>query len=200
MPTDLRSALRTFVAELEPVLIAGVETLPATFCDKALAVRTAGRDAFVDLSVMLCLAEQGKIQISDKTSLPTASTLRLLTKKLAGGDFYADEPLKNAWDQPIGSIWWCASSMRRSSGRWPTRWGSGYRGDIAAAAVVSSASASARTGCRRELALQRAGRCRTVKAIKHSSYVSDSLRPTDTACSSSNTRQLSIKPSSKESA
>ena len=27
-----------------------------------------------------------------------------MTEKLAGGDFYADEPLKNAWDQPIGSI------------------------------------------------------------------------------------------------
>ena len=78
--------------------------MPATFCATALTVRPAGRDAFVDLSVMLRLAEQGKIQISDKTSLPTASTLRLLTEKLAGGDFYTDEPLKNAWDQPIGSI------------------------------------------------------------------------------------------------
>lgn len=104
VPTDLRPALRTFVAEPEPVRITGVETLPATFCDEALTVRPAGRDAFVDLSGMLRLAEQGKIQISDKTSLPTASTLRLLTEKLAGGDFYADEPLKNAWDQPIGSI------------------------------------------------------------------------------------------------
>lgn len=104
VPTDLRPALRSFVAEPEPVRITGVETLPATFCDKTLTVRPAGRDAFVDLSVMLRLAEQGKIQISDKTSLPTASTLRLLTEKLAGGDFYADEPLKNAWDQPIGSI------------------------------------------------------------------------------------------------
>lgn len=104
VPTDLRPALRTFVAEPEPVQIAGVETLPASFGNTALTIRPAERDAFVDLSVMLRLAEQGKIQISDKTSLPTASTLRLLTEKLAGGDFYTDEPLKNAWDQPIGSI------------------------------------------------------------------------------------------------
>ena len=104
VPIDLRPALRAFVPEPEPALIATAETLPSTFGDAALTVRPTERDALVDLPVMLRLAEQGRIQVGDKTSLPTAPTLRLLTEKLAGGDFYGDEPPNNGWDQRIGPI------------------------------------------------------------------------------------------------
>ena len=104
VPIDLQSALRAFVPEPEAARIATVETLPSTFGVAALSVRPTERDALVDLQVMLRLAEQGRMQVGDKTSLPTAPTLRLLTEKLAGGDFYADEPPKNGWDQRIGPI------------------------------------------------------------------------------------------------
>ena len=58
----------------------------------------------LDLPVLLRLADQGRIQVSDKTSLPGTTTLRLLTEKLAGGDFYADKPKQHKWDQEIGPI------------------------------------------------------------------------------------------------
>jgi hypothetical protein len=104
VPIDLRPALQAFVPEPEPARIATVETLPSTFGDAALTIRPTERDALVELPIMLRQAEQGRIQVGDKTSLPTASTLRLLTEKLAGGDFYGEEPAKNGWDQLIGPI------------------------------------------------------------------------------------------------
>jgi hypothetical protein len=104
VPVDLRPALRAFVPEPEPARIVTVETLPSAFGEKALTLRPTERDALVDLPVMLRLAEQGRIQVGDKTSLPTAPTLHLLTDKLAGGDFYGDDPPKNEWDQRIGPI------------------------------------------------------------------------------------------------
>jgi hypothetical protein len=58
----------------------------------------------VDLSVLLRLTDQGKIQVSDKTSLPGSATLRLLTESLAGGDFYAHKPKQDQWDQEVGPI------------------------------------------------------------------------------------------------
>jgi hypothetical protein len=104
VPIDLRPALRAFVPEPEPARVATLEALPSSFGDAALTFRPTERDALVDLPLMLRLAEQGRIQVGDKTSLPTAPTLRLLTEKLAGGDFYADESPKNRWDQRIGPI------------------------------------------------------------------------------------------------
>ncbi|GLC95711.1 hypothetical protein Tamer19_51200 [Cupriavidus sp. TA19] len=51
-------------------------------------MRYTERDAMVDLSILLRLTDQSKLQVSDKTSLPGSATLRLLTESLAGGDFY----------------------------------------------------------------------------------------------------------------
>ena len=96
VPIDLHPALKAFVPQPESARIATVEVLPSSVGETTLTVRLTERDALVDLAVMLRLAEQGKMQVSDKSSLPTASTLRLLSDKLAGGDFYADEPPKDA--------------------------------------------------------------------------------------------------------
>lgn len=104
MPIDLRPALATFVPEPEPARLATVEVLPPSLGETTLTMRLSERDALVDLAAMLRLAEQGKMQVSDKTSLPTASTLRMLADRLAGGDFCVDEPPNDAFGQRTGPI------------------------------------------------------------------------------------------------
>ena len=104
LPDDLRERLKAFVPEPEPVRLSTIETLPAEIGENRLTVRHTERDAMVDLSVLLRLTDQGKIQVSDKTSLPGAATLRLLTESLAGGDFYADKPKQDQRGQEIGPI------------------------------------------------------------------------------------------------
>src|SRR6202790_3539719 len=100
----MRERLRTFVLAPEPVRLNTIETLPEKIGENRLTMRHTERDAMVDLSVLLRLTDQGKIQVSDKTSLPGAATLRLLTENLAGGDFYAHKPRQDQWDQEIGPI------------------------------------------------------------------------------------------------
>jgi hypothetical protein len=104
LPDDLHERLIAFVPEPEPVRLSTIETLPEEIGEDPLMVRHTERDAMVDLSVLLRLTDQGKIQVSDKTSLPGAATLRLLTESLAGGDFYADKPKQDQRGQEIGPI------------------------------------------------------------------------------------------------
>ena len=104
MPDDMREQLKAFVPEPEPVRLSTIETLPEEIGENQLTVRHTERDAMVDLSVLLRLTDQGKLQVSDKTSLPGSATLRLLTENLAGGDFYADKPAQRQWDQEVGPI------------------------------------------------------------------------------------------------
>jgi hypothetical protein len=104
LPDDLRERLKAFVPEPEPVRLSTIETLPEEIGENRLTMRHTERDAMVDLSVLLRLTDQGKIQVSDKTSLPGSATLRLLTENLAGGDFYALKPKQDQWDQEVGPI------------------------------------------------------------------------------------------------
>src|SRR5260370_2367366 len=104
LPVDMRERLRTFVPEPEPVRLNTIETLPEKIGESRLTVRHTERDAVVDLSVLLRLTDQGQVHVSDKTSLPGAATLRLLTENLATGDFYAHKPKQDQWDQEIGPI------------------------------------------------------------------------------------------------
>jgi hypothetical protein len=104
LPSDMCERLRTFVPEPEPATLNTVATLPEMLGENRLTVRNTERDAILDLSVLLRMADQGKIQVSDKTSLPGSATLRLLTENLAGGDFYAPTPARNQWDQEIGPV------------------------------------------------------------------------------------------------
>jgi hypothetical protein len=104
LPVDMLERLRTFVPEPEPVRLNTVKTLPEKIDENPLTVRHSERDALVDLSVLLRLTDQGKIQVSDKTSLPGAATLRLLTENLAGGDFYAHTPTQHQRDQEVDPI------------------------------------------------------------------------------------------------
>ncbi|WP_051648271.1 hypothetical protein [Cupriavidus sp. SK-3] len=104
LPVDLCERLRPLVPQPEPIRLNTIGTLPEMRGEDPLTVRSSERDAIVDLSVLLRLADQGKIQVSDKTSLPGATTLRLLTEKLVGGDFYAHQPKQDQRDLDIGPL------------------------------------------------------------------------------------------------
>ncbi|MDF3886328.1 hypothetical protein [Cupriavidus basilensis] len=104
LPVDLCERLRPLVPQPEPIRLNTIGTLPEMRGEDPLTVRSSERDAIVDLSVLLRLADQGKIQVSDKTSLPSATTLRLLTEKLVGGDFYAHQPKQDQRDLDIGPL------------------------------------------------------------------------------------------------
>lgn len=104
LPVDLHGALQAFVPQPQPARIATLDAVPPGVGEATVAVRLTERDALVDLAVMLRLVEQGRMQVGDKTSLPTAGTLRLLADRLAGGDFYRDGPPVDARSRPIGPI------------------------------------------------------------------------------------------------
>ena len=104
VPIDLHPALAAFVPQPTAARIASADALPPAIGEATLTVRLTERDTLVDLAVMLRVVEQGKMQVADKTSLPTASTLRLLAGKLAGGDFYSDDAPSDARRQWIGPI------------------------------------------------------------------------------------------------
>jgi len=103
VPADLKGRLMTFVPGPEPVQLDMTGTLPETFGESPLTVRQCERDALVDLPVMLRLVDQGRVQVSEKTSLPGTATLRLLCGQMSGGDYYPDHAL-NSTDQEIGPI------------------------------------------------------------------------------------------------
>ena len=103
LPAELREQLQAFVSEPAPVQLHTSETLPEKHGESLLLVRHTEREAVVDLSILLRLVDQGKVQVSDKTSLPGTATLRMLTDHLVGRDYY-DGSLKDQGKDEIGPI------------------------------------------------------------------------------------------------
>ena len=101
VPADLRVYLRAFVAAPAAVWLAASET-PGDA--EGLTIRLTEREALQEVVVMLRTIDQTRVQVSDKTALAGAATLRQLTEKLAGGDFYPWVEKTNKWDQEIGPI------------------------------------------------------------------------------------------------
>jgi hypothetical protein len=104
VPADLDEQLRAFVPEPAPVQLHTLHALPEMVGKSRLVVRNTERNAMVDVTVLLRLVDQGKVQVSDKTSLPGTATLRLLTDSLVDGDFYAGDTAKYEGSQEIGPI------------------------------------------------------------------------------------------------
>lgn len=102
IPADLRDCLKALVPQPTPLRLESSET-PAD--KEGLVVRLTEREALQEVVVMLRTIEQARIQVSEKTALPSTTALRLLSEKLAGGDFYPwREEKKNKRDQVIGPI------------------------------------------------------------------------------------------------
>jgi hypothetical protein len=101
VPTDLRPRLQAFVPLPAPP---GIEASEALAENPRLIVRLTEREALQEAVIMLRTIEQARVQVSDKTALPGSATQRLLSDKLAGGDYYAAEEKRSEWDQEIGPI------------------------------------------------------------------------------------------------
>ena len=101
VPTDLRASLKAFVPPPTQVSLKSTDT-PENV--DGLMMRLSEREALQEVVVMLRTIGQERIQVSEKTALPSTSALHLLSNKLAGGDFYPWVEKKNKWDQEIGPI------------------------------------------------------------------------------------------------
>jgi hypothetical protein len=101
VPSDLRPHLVAFVPPPAPPGIASSEALPE---DPLLTVRLTEREALQEVLIMLRTVEQERVPVSDKTALPGAASLRLLSDRLAGGDHYPHEVKQYDWSQEIGAI------------------------------------------------------------------------------------------------
>jgi hypothetical protein len=104
LPIALGERLRSFVPEPAAAKLPVVDLLPDSVSGQPLKVRCTEREAIVDLPVLLRLADQGKLQVSDKTSQPGTSTLRLLAERLSGGDFYGPAAAPVQREHDIGPI------------------------------------------------------------------------------------------------
>jgi hypothetical protein len=61
-------------------------------------VRLTEPEALANVRTVMELCAAGKLRCSDKTSRPSAATVNTLAEHLAGGDFYADDPIASfAW-------------------------------------------------------------------------------------------------------
>lgn len=80
LPADLIPRLRAFVPQPAGMTLASSETLDV---EEGQTIRLTEREALLEATVMLRTIEQERVQVSDKTALPGAATLRLLTGKLA---------------------------------------------------------------------------------------------------------------------
>lgn len=104
IPDDMAESLETFVPPPPATRLETVDSLPENWSEEALVQRACERDALMDLSVMLRLVDQGRIKVSEKTSIAGTAALNFLTGQVAGGDFYHWMPKENKWDQEIGPI------------------------------------------------------------------------------------------------
>lgn len=79
-------------------------TVKTSVCRIPIERRNTEQDALSEVLIVLRLADQGKLAVSDKTALPGAATLRELGAVLSQGDFYPPEEKTERWEQAIGPI------------------------------------------------------------------------------------------------
>jgi hypothetical protein len=123
LPLDLRQKLKAFVPQPRALTLPSSEQPPQTFrvqhryfdYEQRKSVETIDDVPVVccsteqlaqqDLLAVLRLIHLGKVSVSDKTSMPSKTTIKAITPLLQGGDYYseADEP-ERQHDDSIGSI------------------------------------------------------------------------------------------------
>jgi hypothetical protein len=62
------------------------------------------RSALSDVKMILHLIEQNKITVSEKTKLPTKTSIKKIWERLEGGDFFPPEEKKTEWAQVPGPV------------------------------------------------------------------------------------------------
>lgn len=117
LPDDFHAPLLTFVARPAGNVLKTVATLPEMCNDMALALRQTEPEALTDLALILRMIDQGQVSVSEKTSIAGTATIRLLTEKLCGGDYYClDEAAKAALATAYGE---CAEIGPIKAFSWP---------------------------------------------------------------------------------
>lgn len=105
VPVELAERLRAFVPKPEEPSILTLEALTP---EEGLYLRETEPEALSEVMALLRLAEQGKLQISDKTGMVSAAGCRKILECLSGGDFFPPEvanvPDRKSYDQEIGVI------------------------------------------------------------------------------------------------
>ncbi len=101
IPADLQARMKALVPAPAPLSLESSATLAD---HEGVMMRLTEREALQEVVVMLRSIEQARIQVSEKTALPSTAAMRFLTGKLVGGDFYSWGEKKNKWDQEIGPI------------------------------------------------------------------------------------------------
>lgn len=101
LPSDLQTRLLEFVPPPPPLALASTAALAQS---EGLTQRLTEHEALLELKVMLRTLEHERIAVSERTGLPSSSTLRLLSGKLPAGDFYPWVEKLGKWDQQVGPI------------------------------------------------------------------------------------------------
>jgi len=66
--------------------------------DEASTIRSTELEALANVAAVLQLCAAGKLRCSEKTSRPSAATVRVVAESLAAGDFYPDDAIASfAW-------------------------------------------------------------------------------------------------------
>jgi hypothetical protein len=107
MPSDLKQTLKAFAPKPQVTRLKEVnDTIPDTFLvrqqkywnaqeyEVPLTVCEMEQVAQKDLLSILRLIQSGKVSVSDKTSLPSGTTVKAIATILLGGDFYDDRQRK----------------------------------------------------------------------------------------------------------
>jgi hypothetical protein len=121
VPADLNRLLMAFVPEPAPMQINTSLEL-ADVPDQQ--VRLTDADALQDLAVMLRAIEQERITVGEKTGVASSAAQRLLSTKLAGGDFYPWTDKVEKYEQQVGPIKAFAWPLLMQAGGLATRTGS----------------------------------------------------------------------------
>ncbi len=120
VPPDLQASLKEFVPIPASVGLKSTEELSSA---EGLTVRMTEREALQEIMVMLRVIEQGRIQVGEKTALPSTAAMRSITEKLVGGDFYPWIEKKDKWDQQVGPMKGFAWPMLLQAGGMAVRTG-----------------------------------------------------------------------------
>lgn len=98
IPEDLCERLRKLLPPPEPMALQSSDELPEAYNEVPLHVRGCEGEAVTDLTIALRLADAGKLQVSEKTAMPSAASVQLLCASLSNGDYFPDVvPSKTEW-------------------------------------------------------------------------------------------------------
>ena len=102
IPDDLKDRLVSFIPKLETTRLKSKSNLPEYLGENSLT-RMDTCDSVLDLVKVLRLTEFGKLSVSNKTFLPSKSTIKNISQVLCQGEYYHEDDT-DSYGEPIGPI------------------------------------------------------------------------------------------------